>query len=207
MDNYYKTYCKAHDQALAKLEITLIDGEKITHDRGFDALCNLSAELSENGSQKYFVGNGASAAFANHMALDWSKNGGVPSHTFASSSILTAIGNDLGFDETFSVPLGYYSRNGDLLVTISSSGNSINIIRSIEVAREKGMNVVTFSGLKPDNQSRKMGDLNFYIPAKTYGIVECAHQVLLHIWLDQYMGVMEWEREIYQNMHKDDFSL
>jgi D-sedoheptulose 7-phosphate isomerase len=75
------------------------------------------------------------------------------------------------------------------------------------MAREKGMGVVTFSGLKPDNQSRKMGDLNFYIPAKTYGIVECAHQVLLHVWLDKYMGVVEWDREGCQNMHKDAFSL
>ena len=52
-----------------------------------------------------------------------------------------------------------------------------------------------------------MGDLNFYIPAKTYGIVECAHQVLLHVWLDKYMGIVEWDRESYQNMHKDAFSL
>ena len=65
------------------------------------------------------------------------------------------------------------------------------------------MNIITFSGLKPDNQSRKMGDLNFYIPAKTYGIVECAHQVLLHIWLDQYMGVFEWKRTECQNMDKN----
>ena len=52
------------------------------------------------------------------------------------------------------------------------------------------MSVVTFSGLKPDNKSRKKGDLNFYVPAKTYGIVECAHQVLLHAWLDKYMGLL-----------------
>lgn len=207
MKNYYQHYCEAHDSALAKLEITSIDGKEISHDRGFDALCDFSAKLAENFRQKYFVGNGASAAFANHMALDWSKNGGVPAHTFSSAPILTALGNDLGFDEAFSAPLVYYSKKGDLLVTISSSGNSANIIKSIEVAREKGINVVTFSGLKPDNLSRKMGDLNFYIPAKTYGIVECAHQVLLHIWLDQYMGVSEWKRTECQNMDKNSLVL
>jgi len=207
MNSYYKKYCEAHDSALAKLEITSIDGELMTHNRGFDALCDVSAKLAENGCQKYFIGNGASAAFANHMALDWSKNGGVPSHAFANSALVTAMGNDLGFDEAFSAPLGYYVKKGDLLVTISSSGNSANIIKSIEVSRKKGMSVVTFSGLKPDNQSRKMGDLNFYIPAKTYGIVECAHQVLLHVWLDKYMGILEWERDGYQNMQKDAFSL
>ena len=69
------------------------------------------------------------------------------------------------------------------------------------------MKVVTFSGLRPDNISRKLGDLNFYIPAKTYGIVECAHQVLLHLWLDQYMQIYEWEREEYQNMRLTEFQL
>ena len=110
MNNYYQHYCEAHDTALAKLEITSFDGDEITHDRGFDALCVLSSKLVEKGCQKYFVGNGASAAFANHMALDWSKNGGVPSHTFSSAPILTAMGNDLGFDDAFSAPLGYYSK-------------------------------------------------------------------------------------------------
>ena len=144
MDNYYKKYCQAHDSALAKLEISSIDGQEISHDRGFDALCNFSVKLTENGCTKYFIGNGASAAFAEHMALDWSKNGGVPSHAFANSPMVTAMGNDLGFDEVFSGPLSYYSKKGDLLVSISSSGNSANIIKSIEVAREKGLAVVCF---------------------------------------------------------------
>jgi D-sedoheptulose 7-phosphate isomerase len=203
MDNYYKKYCEAHDSALDNLEITSAKGQFVSHDRGFEILCDFSSKLAENKFQKYFVGNGASTAFANHMALDWSKNGGVPSHAFTNSSIVTAMGNDLGFDEVFSGPLSYYSKKGDLLIAISSSGNSSNIIRAIEVARVIGMDVVTFSGLTPDNQSRKLGDLNFYIPAKTYGIVECAHQILLHIWLDKFMRVFEWKRTECQNMNQD----
>jgi len=77
----------------------------------------------------------------------------------------------------------------------------------IETAREKGLSVITLSGLKPDNASRKLGDLNLYIPAKTYGVVECAHQILLHVWLDQFMDIREWDRESTQNMRKDEFTL
>jgi D-sedoheptulose 7-phosphate isomerase len=117
------------------------------------------------------------------------------------------MGNDLGYEEAFSAPLSWYASSGDRLVTISSSGNSPNILKTIEVARAKGMSVITFSGLKPDNASRKLGDLNFYIPAKTYGIVECAHQVLLHVWLDMFMGVKEWEKTEEQNMRKEEFKL
>ncbi len=67
--------------------------------------------------------------------------------------------------------------------------------------------MITLSGLKPNNLARQRGDLNFYVPAKTYGVVECVHQVLLHIWLDKYMGVEDWSRDNFQNMSKDSFNL
>ena len=127
--------------------------------------------------------------------------------SFSDSALLTAMGNDLGYEEVFAAPLSWYGQSGDLLITVSSSGGSPNILRTIEMAREKGMQVVTFSGLKPNNPSRRAGDLNFYVPAKTYGVVECAHQVLLHIWLDRFMGITEWDRNGFQNMRKDAFQL
>lgn len=127
------------------------------------------------------------------MAADWTKNAAVKSLAYNDIAFLTAIGNDLGYDQVFAHPVGWFGDEGDLLVTISSSGNSPSILRAIEAARERKMKVVTFSGMKADNASRKLGDLNFYIPAWTYGIVECAHQILLHIWLDNFMNVCEWE--------------
>ena len=74
-----------------------------------------------------------------------------------------------------------------MLITISSSGNSPNIIKAINTARELGVFIVTLSGKKEDNQSRRLGDLNFYVPLDTYGLVESAHAVLLHCWLDMYL--------------------
>ncbi|GAB5560426.1 MAG: hypothetical protein SynsKO_20730 [Synoicihabitans sp.] len=207
MKNYYKNYLTVHNIALANLEITDRGGASLEIEDAFDKLCELSVSIRETGRKKYLIGNGASAAFANHMALDWTKNGGVPTHSFSDSALLTALGNDLGYEEAFAAPLRWYAKDGDLLVTISSSGNSPNIIKTIEVAREKALGVVTVSGLKPDNASRKLGDLNLYIPARTYGIVECAHQVLLHVWLDKFMGITEWKREGFQNMNNKDFSL
>lgn len=204
---FYTNFLSAHDQALHSLEVTDRASAVIDPEAGFETLCEWTSALKSEGKKQYLVGNGASAAFANHMALDWTKNGGVPTHAFANSALLTAMGNDLGFEEAFSAPLSWYASSGDRLVTISSSGNSPNILKTIEVARAKGMSVITFSGLKPDNASRKLGDLNFYIPAKTYGIVECAHQVLLHIWLDMFMGVKEWEKVEAQNMRKDEFRM
>jgi len=207
MTSYYKKYLNVIDTALAKLEITSGDGSPVGQDQGFDTLCELAAQIRETKNVQYLVGNGASAAFANHMALDWTKNGKVMSHSFSDSALLTAMGNDLGYEEVFAVPLSQHAKRGDLLVAISSSGNSPNIVRAIEVAREAGMRVVTLSGLMPDNASRRLGDVNLYIPAKTYGVVECSHQVLLHVWLDKFMGITEWDRVGFQNMRNDKFSL
>ena len=149
--------------------------EKLDQQHGVDLLCKCLFKLNLKCKQ-HFVGNGASMAFTNHMALDWTKNGKVISCCYASVALQLQC-RDLGYDETFSTAVDWYGQSGDLLITISSSGNSKNIINAIKIARKKNK-VVTFSGLRPDNLSRKLGDLNFYVPAKTYGIVECAHQVL-----------------------------
>jgi D-sedoheptulose 7-phosphate isomerase len=141
----------------------------------------------------HFAGNGASACMASHMALDWTKNAGVRALAYNDLAYLTAIGNDLGYDQSFAQPVSWFAEPGDLLVTISSSGNSPNVLKAIAAAREKRIPVVTFSGLKPDNASRRAGDLNLYVPGWTYGLIECAHQVLLHAWLDAFMEVRGWE--------------
>ena len=159
------------------------------------------------GGTQFFLGNGASAAFAEHMALDWTKNGGVRSQNPSSSVLLTALANDISFQDSFATYLDRYAKAGDLVVTISSSGNSENVIRAIAAARKLGCKVITLSGLKPDNSSRKLGDVNFYVPGRTYGIVECAHQVLLHMMIDSFMGIEEWARAGYQNMNVAAFQL
>ena len=206
-DLYFSNYINSHDHALKHTEVHDADRNAVSPQKGMDTLCNWSKELKEAGRCQHFIGNGASMAFANHMALDWTKNGGVTSNCYASASLLTAVVNDMGVEHTFSAVVDWYAQSGDMLATISTSGNSPNILKAIESARRKSMKVVTFSGLRPDNSSRKLGDLNFYIPAKTYGIVECAHQVLLHLWLDQFMKVYEWDRDGYQNMRSSEFQL
>ena len=71
-----------------------------------------------------------------------------------------------------------------MVVAISSSGNSPNIIRAVHQAKELGGTVITISAMNEDNAIRKLGDLNFYVPAKTYGLAETAHAAILHFWMD-----------------------
>lgn len=205
-ENYFTNYRSAISASLAALEATDAHGEPLTHDEAFDAWVRSTRALPERNRKQFICGNGASAAFANHMALDWTKNGKVTTHSFSDSALLTAVSNDLGVEAIFSSPLRWYGQKGDQLVAITSSGNSPNIIAAIKVARELGIYVVTLSGLKRDNACRSLGDLNFYVPAKTYGVVECAHQVLLHSWLDQHLDIEEWNRSDEQNMRYDQYN-
>lgn len=193
MNDYWTLYQRAMTDALARLVVTDADGTTIDSESAFARLCDWTSELQQTQHTLHLAGNGASACMASHMSLDWTKNGRVNAQAHHDLAFLTALGNDYGYEQVFSRPIGWFGRAGDMLATISSSGNSANILRAVAVAREKRLRVVTFSGLKPDNKSRRAGDLNFYIPAWSYGIVECAHQVLLHTWIDRFMKVREWE--------------
>jgi D-sedoheptulose 7-phosphate isomerase len=135
----------------------------------------------------FFIGNGGSAGMASHMATDACKNGHLRALAFNDIALMTATANDLAYDQIFSLPIERLARPGDLLISISSSGNSPNIVRGLEAAAERGLQIVTLSGMRSDNRARALGDLNFYAPLQRYGWVESAHQVILHYWFDQYL--------------------
>ena len=190
--NYSDKYIKHFNEVLMATEVTTHAGEITEVNQAFNNLCNLNKEVKEKKGILYFIGNGASSNMASHYAIDFLKNAGCPANCFTDDAFLTAIGNDIGYDQVFAVPLKSFLTEHDCLITISSSGNSENILESIKVAKSVNCKIVTFSGMQDDNQSRKLGDINFYVPAKTYGFVESAHHLLLHCWLDQYMNVEEW---------------
>jgi D-sedoheptulose 7-phosphate isomerase len=136
----------------------------------------------------FIIGNGGSAGMASHMAADACKNGHLRALALNDAALITATGNDLSYEEVFALPLARLARTGDLLVAISSSGNSPNIVRALEIGRGLGLEMVTLSGKRADNRARTLGDLNFYVPLSRYGWAESAHQILLHYWFDQYLN-------------------
>ncbi len=139
-----------------------------------------------------FVGNGGSASIASHMAVDFSKNAGIPAQCFNDGATLTCLGNDLGYDQVFAHQVATFGQLGDLLVAISSSGNSDNIVNAILAARSRGCRVLSMSGFGADNRLRKLGDYNVWVPSGEYGFVEIVHLALCHALLDLAMG---WTRE------------
>jgi D-sedoheptulose 7-phosphate isomerase len=155
-------------------------------------LCKIVRD--DKGGVLWFIGNGASATISEHMSLDAMKAGRFKTGSCSETSYLTAICNDISSDDLFAFKLDRQFSAADMLITTSSSGNSPNIIKAIEVCRAKGGIIVTLSAMKPDNKSRKLGDLNFFVPAKTYGLAEVCHAGLLHCWFDLFLDKYEGGR-------------
>jgi len=132
-------------------------------------------------SQKVMLaGNGGSAAIASHAQNDLCSAAAMRAMVFTEQPLLTAISNDFGYASVYERPIELWAESGDLLYTVSSSGQSENIVRAIKAASKLGCQVITLSGFKSDNPSRQLGDLNFYVPSDVYGYVESVHTALTH---------------------------
>jgi D-sedoheptulose 7-phosphate isomerase len=187
----YQKYINDLKKCLDDVIVSRSDNTVIPAEEGLNIWCTMTHDIMATNNTIFFAGNGASAMMASHMAADSSKNGGFRALAFNDPALMIAIGNDISYDQVFAVPLQRFANPGDILVTISSSGNSPNVIAAIKAARELDLKIVTLSGMKENNQSRQMGDVNFYAPAMTYGLAECSHQAILHCWLDVYMEQCE----------------
>jgi D-sedoheptulose 7-phosphate isomerase len=183
----WESYVAAVGSGLARVAMTDLRGQPLAPSDGFQRWVDLTHEVHAGGQNIFLIGNGASAAMASHFAADACKNGGLRAQTFNDAPLLTCAGNDVSFDQVFALPLKRFARAGDMLISISSSGASPNIVRALEQAREIGLRVVTVSGKRSDNPSRGFGEVNVYMPCDRYGWVESGHHVILHYWLDQYM--------------------
>ncbi len=207
IENYSQNYFEAINKSLIESSYKVLDS-KISSETFFTKINSILHTIQKSNNKIYFLGNGASAAFANHMALDFSKNGGILSYSLSDSSLLTALSNDYSYDDAGVefLKINKIDKN-DLVITISSSGNSANIINVIDYCNNNDINTLSLSGLKPDNLSNKKSKFSVFVPAYTYGIVECCHQVIIHSILDRFMNIKEWNRDSFQNMSIENFNL
>lgn len=184
LNAYFNTLATLGRDALA----TDGGGNAIDLDEAIARFIGMARATHADGNKLMVIGNGGSAAIASHVAIDYSKNGGLRTQSFNDGAALTCLGNDLGYERVFERQIELFARPGDLLLSISSSGRSPNILAGVAAARKAGCAVVTFSGFDADNPLRRMGDLNFYVASYAYGFVEIAHLGLCHAALDTAMG-------------------
>ena len=169
-------------------QVTTTQNQSLELTEGLEQAVLMIKAAAERRSKLFFIGNGGSAAIASHMAVDFWKNLGIAAMTFNDGPLLTCLSNDEGYDQVFKRSVGMFAQKGDILVAISSSGQSQNILNAVQAAIEHEMQVITLSGFHADNHLRRCGDLNFYVPAAHYGYVEVLHHAICHCWVDTLMA-------------------
>ena len=154
---------------------------------------NLLLEVSSNNKKVLIFGNGGSAAIASHFSVDLTKNAKLRCVNFNEASLITCFANDYGFEYWAEKAIGFYGNEGDLLIVISSSGQSKNMINAVKAARNGNFHsVVTLSGFSEDNPLQKMGDINLWVNNKSYNFVENIHQIWLLAIVDLIIGKREY---------------
>jgi len=136
-------------------------------------------QISRSGNKVILAGNGGSAAMASHVAVDLTKTAGVRAVNFNEADLLTCFANDYGYENWVAKALEFYADPGDLVVLISSSGASKNMVNGAEQASAMDLAMISLSGFSSDNPLRRLGDLNLWVESDSYNIVEMTH----HVWL------------------------
>ena len=166
--NYYKNYMKDFSQIISQIEQTQ-----------FNDAIKLIEKCRKNRGKLILVGNGGSASISSHVAIDFTKACGIRSINFNEPNLLTCFANDFGYENWVTEALKAYSEPNDLIILISSSGKSPNIINAAEYCTSYGLDLITFSGFSENNLLKRQGLINFWVNSSSYNFIEMAH----HLWL------------------------
>ena len=158
-----------------------VDGEKL------DAAFKILDAAYGRGAQLYVCGNGGSASISNHLVCDHSKSGQTDTNikprviSLATNiEMITAIANDISYDDIFVYQLRTLTKEGDVLMTISSSGDSENVVRAAQWAKDQGLDVISLTGFD-GGRSGELATVNLHVAGDNYGVIEDTHQALMHI--------------------------
>jgi D-sedoheptulose 7-phosphate isomerase len=168
----YKFFFKNYSQEIAKL-LSNVDTNLINE------TVNLIKKKIDSDNTIYIVGNGGSSSIANHVSVDFTKVARVKSKTFNNSNIITCFANDYGHDNWVKEAILAYCSKEDLIIIISSSGKSLNMVNAAKYCRENHYDLITFSGFEKNNELSKLGQINFHVDSKNYNYIEMTHHIIL----------------------------
>lgn len=156
-------------------------------------IAEMIKKTSANNNKIIVIGNGGSAAMASHISVDLTKTVKCRSINFNEADLITCFANDYGYENWVEKALEFHADKGDLVILISSSGSSMNIIKGARKAKEMDLTVVTLSGFHPDNPLRSLGDINLWVDSRGYNIVEMTHHIWLVAIVDFIVGKIEYK--------------
>ena len=165
---YFKNYTKSINEILDNVDSNLIEKS-----------VKIINKIIKQNKRIFIIGNGGSASIASHVSVDFAKVARVRSSTFNNSNLITCFANDYKYENWVAEAIKAYCDNKDLIILISSSGISKNIVNAAKYCHKNKMNLITLSGFNKNNPLSKLGLVNFYINSKNYNFIEMSHHIIL----------------------------
>ena len=173
----YSSYLKRYNNSIYEL-INNVNANLI------EQSVQLIQKSIHNKSKVYIVGNGGSASIASHVSVDFAKVARVPSSTFNNSNLITCFANDYGYENWVVEAIKAYTNINDLIILISSSGTSKNIVNAAQYCKDNNIDLITLSGFTKDNPLSTLGNVNFHIESTEYNYIEMSHHIILVALVD-----------------------
>ena len=171
--SYFKQYNKSIYELINNVNVNLVEQS-----------VQLIQKSINNKSKVYIIGNGGSASIASHVSVDFVKVAKVSSSTFNNSNLITCFANDYGYENWVVEAIKAYVNKNDLIILISSSGNSKNIVNAAQYCNDNNIDLITLSGFTKDNPLSKLGNVNFHIESTEYNYIEMSHHIILLALVD-----------------------
>jgi len=166
--NYFENYFTQMSKCISEVDVSKLKD-----------VSALVQSAKKNNGKVIIAGNGGSAAMASHVAVDFTKAAGIRAINFNEADLITCFANDYGYENWVTEAIKAYADANDLIILISSSGQSENITNAAKTAKQMDLKVVTLSGFLKNNPLRELGDVNLWIDSTAYNFVEMTH----HVWL------------------------
>ena len=165
---YFKYYTKSINDILNNVDSNLIEKS-----------VKIINKIIKQNKRIFIIGNGGSASIASHVSVDFAKVARVRSSTFNNSNLITCFANDYKYENWVTEAIKAYCDNKDLIILISSSGTSKNIVNAAKYCKKNNIELITLSGFNKNNPLSKLGRVNFHIPSKQYNFIEMSHHIIL----------------------------
>ena len=167
-DKYFKNYNNSIYELLNNFDTSLIDQS-----------VELIDNCKRNNGKVFIVGNGGSSSIASHVSVDFAKAANIQSETFNNANLITTFANDYGHDNWICEAIKAYLQKNDILILISSSGTSKNIVNAANYCKNNNIELITFSGFNSRNPLSKLGNVNIHINSQNYNFIEMSHHIIL----------------------------
>ena len=161
-----------------------------------DLIYKLIKDTSKNKGTIYLAGNGGSASTASHISTDLTKNAKVKATTFNDVNLITCFSNDYGYENWLKAAVKYYVKSNDLVILLSVSGESKNLINAANLCKKRKIKLITITGANKKNSLSKKGIINYWINSKAYNIVETVQMLILVSIVDKIIGRSEYSSSL-----------